>query len=92
VEHVVDRLEVANVASCTTMAAHGRDHDHVAPSQRCHPHTVEVVFLGPRAMAVCHDCRQDSGFLSIGQAESVAKGHRAHTRSLRAWIPLTAVN
>ena len=91
VEHVLDRVEVmAKVAECITTAVHGRDHDHVTASQCCRPHTVEVVFLGHRALAVCHDCRQDSGFLPFRQAESLAKGHRDHTRSLRVWLPLSA--
>lgn len=34
------------MAACTTMAAHGRDHQHAISVQRCHPHPAEVIFLG----------------------------------------------
>lgn len=75
-----DRVVVAQVAACTTTAAHGRDHDHRVSAQRCHPHAVEVIFLGRRAMTVCHDCRADSGFLPYREAERLADGHRDQTR------------
>ena len=52
----------ALVAACAAAAAHRRDHHHAAPVS-CHPHVVEVVHLGHRAVTVCHDCESDSGFL-----------------------------
>ncbi len=69
---------VAKVAACTAAAAHRRDHHH-APATGCHPHAIEVVHLGHRAVAVCHDCEADSGFLPERQAEAVAGAHRAET-------------
>ena len=65
----------ALVAECTAAAAHRRDHHHVG-AQDCHPHAVEVVHLGNRAVAVCHDCKSDSGFLPEREAENVAQAHR----------------
>ena len=56
-----------------------------APSRcggHCHPHVVEVVHLGHRAVTVCHDCRLDSGFLPHREAESLAAGHREQTRDV----------
>jgi hypothetical protein len=79
VDHVPGRTEMAEVAACTATAAHGRDHDH--PSGACcHPHAVQVIYLGPRALTVCHDCRTDSGFLPCREAERVATAHRDQTR------------
>jgi len=69
---------VADVARCTAAAAHGRDHVH-ALGVRCHPHAVQVVYLGHRALTVCHDCRADSGFLPYREAERMADGHRDQT-------------
>jgi len=43
----------------------------------CHPHVVEVVHLGHRAVVVCHDCESDSGFLRERKAEAVAAAHRS---------------
>jgi hypothetical protein len=80
VEQVQERVEVAEVAACTTMAVHGRDHDHMVSVQLCHPHVVEVIFLGRRALTVCHDCRVDSGFIPFREAERLAEGHRDQTR------------
>jgi hypothetical protein len=71
--------QVAQIAACTVMAAHRRDHDHALSTQRCHPHAVQVVYLGRRALAVCHDCRADSGFLPLKEAERLADGHRHET-------------
>jgi hypothetical protein len=71
---------VAEVAACTTTAVHGRDHDHAVRVQFCHPHVVEVIFLGRRALTVCHDCRVDSGFIPFREAERLAEGHRDQTR------------
>jgi hypothetical protein len=68
----------ALVEACTAAAAHRRDHHHVASSS-CHPHVVEVVHLGHRAVAVCHDCESDSGFLPERDAEAVAAAHRSGT-------------
>jgi hypothetical protein len=76
----VEVAEVAEVAACTTTAAHGRDHTHAFSVECCHPHTVEVIFLGHRALTVCHDCRADSGFLPFREAELLAKAHRDQTR------------
>jgi hypothetical protein len=75
------RAEVAEVAACTVTAAHGRDHDHALEVQCCHPHAVQVVYLGHRALTVCHDCRVDSGFLPYREAERLAEGHRDQTRA-----------
>lgn len=75
------RANVAKVAACTVTAAHGRDHDHGFGAQCCHPHAVQVVYLGHRALTVCHDCRSDSGFLPFREAEHVAEGHRDQTRA-----------
>lgn len=79
-DQVRGRPEVAEVAACTATAAHRRDHDHASGMQWCHPHTVQVVYLGHRALTVCHDCRADSGFLPYREAESLAEGHRDQTR------------
>lgn len=66
------------VAACTAAAAHRRDHHH-ASDGTCHPHAVEVVHLGHRAVMVCHDCESDSGFLPEREAEVVAQAHRLQT-------------
>jgi hypothetical protein len=66
------------VAACTAAAAHRRDHHHAA-AVTCHPHAVEVIHLGHRAVTVCHDCESDSGFLPEREAEAVADAHRAQT-------------
>ena len=71
---------VADVAACTMAAAHRRDHEHRLDADSCHPHAVEVVHLGVRAVCVCHDCRLDSGFLPRREAEVMAAGHRDLTR------------
>jgi len=68
----------ALVAACTAAAAHRRDHHHAA-TVTCHPHAVEVVHLGHRAVAVCHDCESDSGFLPEREAEAMAHAHRVQT-------------
>jgi hypothetical protein len=74
-----EMAQVARIAACTVMAAHRRDHDHALSTQRCQPHAVQVVYLGRRALAVCHDCRADSGFLPLKEAERLADGHRHET-------------
>ena len=71
---------VTEVAACTMAAAHRRDHQHSGCADDCHPHVVEVVHLGRRAVTVCHDCQLDSGFLPHREAESLAAGHREQTR------------
>jgi hypothetical protein len=71
---------VTAVAACTMAAAHRRDHVHSPGADQCHPHVVEVVHLGHRAVTVCHDCRLDSGFVPRHEAESLAAGHREQTR------------
>jgi len=73
---------VTDVAACTMAAAHRRDHEHRVGGDDCHPHVVEVVHLGPRAVCVCHDCRLDSGFLPRREAEVMAAGHRHLTRDV----------
>jgi hypothetical protein len=70
--------ELAEVAASTAKATHARDHDH-ARGGCCHPHVVEVVYLGRRALTVCHDCRADLGFLPYREAERLAEGHRGQT-------------
>lgn len=73
---------VTEVAAATMVAAHRRDHEHSLGADECHPHVVEVVHLGRRAVTVCHDCRLDSGFLPDREAESLATGHREQTRDV----------
>ena len=73
---------VTEVAACTMAAAHRRDHQHHLGAEDCHPHAVEVVHLGRRAVTVCHDCRLDSGFLPRREAEALAAGHRELTRDV----------
>lgn len=70
---------VTDVAACTVAAAHRRDHQHRHADEACHPHVVEVVYLGPKAVCVCHDCGADSGFLPRREAEALAADHRALT-------------
>ena len=68
----------ALVAACTAAAAQRRDHHH--PTARdLQPHVVQVVHLGSRAVAVCHDCESDSGFLPERDAEALADTHRSQT-------------
>ena len=78
------------VAACTVAAAHRRDHQHDHFRQECHPHSVEVIHLGHRAVAVCHDCHADSGFLDDREAEALAERHIEQTRG-HASAPLVAV-
>ena len=78
---------VAGIAASTTMAAHRRDHDHRSGTDSCHPHAVEVVHLGQLAVAVCHDCRADSGFGPERAAERLAQGHRRSTVSHSVPLP-----
>ena len=66
------------VAANTVDAAHRRDHQH-GGAEACHPHLVEVVHLGRRAVTVCHDCHQDSGFLPERDADRLATAHREAT-------------
>ena len=68
----------ALVAAGTTAAVHRRDH-HQGLARSCHPHTVEVVHLGHRAVTVCHDCASDSGFMPERAAEALAQTHRTQT-------------
>jgi hypothetical protein len=79
-QHPIPMTRVTEVAACTRAAVHRRDHHHRLASEDCHPHVVEVVHLGHRAVTVCHDCRLDSGFLPRREAESLAAGHREQTR------------
>ena len=66
------------VAACTVDAVHRRDHHHDG-AETCQPHLIEVVHLGRRAVAVCHDCGRDSGFLSERDADQLASAHRNET-------------
>ncbi len=66
------------VAACTVDAVHRRDHQH-GEDEACRPHLIEVVHLGRRAVAVCHDCREDSGFLPQRDADQLASTHRQET-------------
>jgi hypothetical protein len=66
------------VAACTAAAAHRRDHRHDQHDE-CHPHVIEVVHLGTLAVAVCHDCAADSGFLPEREAEAISHLHREST-------------
>ncbi len=70
--------QFAAVAACTVEASHRRDHHH-GDDGACHPHLVEVVHLGRRAVAVCHDCCRDSGFLPEREADRLADAHRQET-------------
>ncbi|WP_392543139.1 hypothetical protein [Oryzobacter telluris] len=67
------------VATCTVDAVHRRDHHHDGVGEACHPHLVEVVHLGRRAVVVCHDCQRDSGFLPERDADRMASAHREET-------------
>ena len=73
------------VAVCTVEAAHRRDHQHVGVDDECHPHVIEVVRLGERAVMVCHDCRTDSGFIPPREADHLAYQHRQETLAEPAW-------
>lgn len=75
----MDSSTHAVVADATCCAAHRRDHGHSARTPGCHPHTVEVVHLGDRAFAICHDCRTDTGFLAEREAQRAAEEHRRRT-------------
>ena len=86
------RAEVTEVAACTVTAAHGRDHNHAFGAQCCHPHAVQVVYLGHRALTVCHDCGADSGFLPYWQAARLAEVHRDQTRVASVPLPRTAAS
>jgi hypothetical protein len=66
------------VANCILDAVHRRDHHH-RDEGACHPHLVEVVHLGRQAVAVCHDCRRDSGFVLERDADRLASAHRQET-------------
>jgi hypothetical protein len=71
---------VTEVAACTMAAADRRDHEHALGADGCHPHAVEIVHLGGRAVCVCHDCRLDTGFLPRREAEALAVSHREQAR------------
>jgi hypothetical protein len=76
-----------SIAEATLAAAHRRNHDHPGPAAYCRPHVIEVVYLGPEAAAVCHDCRQDSTFLPYREAERIADQHRRQTRTDNVALP-----
>ncbi len=78
------------VATCTVDAVHRRDHHHEG-EESCHPHLIEVVHLGRRAVVVCHDCGRDSGFLPERDADRLASDHRQETAgdgysTLSSWV------
>ena len=73
-----DNQSTDPVAACTVHAVHRRDHRHEG-EDTCHPHLIEVVHLGRRAIAVCHDCCRDSGFLPERDADQLASAHRQET-------------
>lgn len=79
------------VAACTVEAIHRRDHHHTG-EESCHPHTIEVVHLGRRAVVVCHDCQSDSGFLPERDADHAASAHHDETvpDGSRAFFPKVA--
>ncbi len=79
---------VEQVAANTVAAVHRRDHHH-GQTQECHPHAVEVVHLGHRAVTVCHDCLADSGFVPERQAETLARRHLEQTLG-EASVPFSA--
>jgi hypothetical protein len=85
-------VKAPSVAACTAKAAHARDHDHAVEGQRCHPHLVKVVYLGHRALTVCHDCRADSGFLPYREAERLAEVHRVQTLGARVLLTAAATS
>jgi hypothetical protein len=60
-------------------AVHRRDHAHA--DRICSPHSVEVVHLGSASIAVCHDCRFESGFHTMRECERAASDHRYATAS-----------
>lgn len=74
-----DNEPAAHIAACTAGAAHRRDHLHPDETDQCHPHAVEVICLGDRGLAVCHDCAADSGFVALRDAERMAAAHRRDT-------------
>jgi hypothetical protein len=75
----MDSSTHAAVADATCQAAHRRDHGHSVHAPGCHPHAVEVVHLGDRAFAICHDCCADTGYLAERQAQRTAEEHRRCT-------------
>ena len=77
------------VAGCTVDAAHRRDHHHEG-EETCHPHLIEVVHLGRRAVAICHDCRRDSGFLPERDADRLATAHRQETAAADGYSTFTS--
>ena len=80
----VDRgqsMNLIEIAACTMSAAHRRDHRHAISAGSCHPHAIEVIHLGTRGVAVCHDCGADSGFVPTRHAMRVAAEHQQETRS-----------
>ena len=81
-------IALDQVAASTIMAAHRRDHEHGVRTAQCHPHAVEVVHLGDRAVMVCHDCGTDTGFLPHRHADRLAHEHRDRTQDASG--PLSA--
>jgi hypothetical protein len=65
------------IVRATLVAVHRRDHGH--GEDACHPHDIEVVRLGPAAMAVCHDCHFEFGFEDTHTCEDIAVSHRRET-------------
>jgi hypothetical protein len=82
---------VVEIAACTAAAAHRRDHTHPSDSDSCHPHAIEVIRLGDRGVAVCHDCGADSGFLPRREAEQMAAHHQRETLAVSVvLVPVVA--
>jgi hypothetical protein len=87
VQQLPDRGDLAAIAASTATAVHSRDHSHPADVHRCHPHVVEVVYLGHWALTVCHDCPADSGFVPSQEAEHLAEEHKVQTLLTSVWLP-----
>lgn len=78
------------LADATCQASHRRDHGHTVRKPECHPHAVEVVHLGDRAFAICHDCCIDTGFGPERSAQRAADEHRRLTAVENVPLPRAA--
>jgi hypothetical protein len=88
----MDLYAPSAVEEATCRASHRRDHEHGALTPECRPHAVEVVHLGTRAFAICHDCRTDSGYMAEQGARRAASEHRAQTAVRSAHLPRSRPN